>query len=328
MNQPPGARVAVVIPCYKVRDLVPGVIGAIDRDVWRIYVVDDKCPQETGRYVEQRAGDDRVRVIYNPVNLGVGGAVMAGYRAAIVDGADIIVKLDGDGQMDPALIPYFVAPILRREADYTKGNRFYDLAQIGRMPRLRVVGNGVLSVLAKLSTGYWDLFDPTNGFTAIHARMAALLPLERISRRFFFETDMLFRLNTFRAVVVDVPMDARYGDEVSNLRISSIVFEFAGKHFANFLRRIGYNYFLRDVSLASLELLAGTGLLAFGMTFGGWHWRQSLAAGVATPVGTIMIATVAVVSGLQFLLAFFGHDIASVPKRPVHPLAPARRDPA
>lgn len=320
------ARVAVIIPCYKVRDLVVPVIAAIDRDVWRIYVVDDHCPEHSGRHVRDQVRDDRVRVISNTANLGVGGAVKAGYKAALADGADVMVKVDGDGQMNPALVGAFVAPILRHEADYTKGNRFYDLAQISRMPRVRVFGNALLSIMAKLSTGYWDVFDPTNGYTAIHADVARLLPLDKISNRFFFETDMLFRLNTFRAVVVDVPMDAQYGGEVSNLKISRIVLEFTGKHLGNLCRRIGYNYFLRDVSLASLELLAGIILLSFGTIFGGWHWWHSAQAGVATPVGTIMIATVAVVSGLQFLLAFFGHDIAASPSRPVHPLVAGVRD--
>src|SRR6185369_13889923 len=131
-------------------------------------------------------------------------------RQALRDGATVLVKLDGDGQMDPRLIPYFVAPILSRQADYTKGNRFYDLAGIGQMPGVRIAGNAMLSLFAKLSTGYWQLFDVTNGYTAIHARVLKRLPLDKISQRYFFETDMLFRLNTVRAVVVDVPMDARY----------------------------------------------------------------------------------------------------------------------
>src|SRR5690606_32052229 len=132
-----------------------------------------------------------------------------------------------------ALLPALVAPILAGDADYTKGNRFFDLAQIGRMPPIRIIGNAILSFMSKLSCGYWDMFDPTNGYTAIHARMARILPFEKISRRYFFETDILFRLNTFRAVVVDVPMDARYGEEVSGLRISRILGEFLFKHLRN-----------------------------------------------------------------------------------------------
>lgn len=321
----PTPRIAVVIPSYRVTAHVLDVIAAIGPEVWRIYAVDDACPDGSGEHVERNCSDSRVRVLRHTVNEGVGGAVMSGYRQALADGCDVIVKIDGDGQMDPSLVPVFVAPIVRGEADYTKGNRFYDLAQIGRMPGMRIFGNAVLSFMAKLSTGYWDLFDPTNGYTAIHAEAARLLPYDRISKRYFFETDILFRLNTFRAVVVDVPMDARYGDEVSNLKISRILTEFLYKHARNVGKRIFYNYFLRDLSLGSLELLAGVMLLLFGTCFGGWHWWHSAAIGLATPVGTIMIATVAVVSGLQFMLAFFGHDIARVPQRALHPLLLNRR---
>ena len=217
------------------------------------------------------------------------------------------------------MLPAFVAPILRGEADYTKGNRFWDLRGISRMPLLRRIGNLGLSFMAKASSGYWDVFDPTNGYTAIHAVVAARLPLESISQRYFFETDMLFRLNIIRAVVVDVPMDARYSDEVSGLKVSRIIGEFFLKHLRNFCKRIIYNYFLRDLSIASLELLAAIGMLGFGTIFGAWHWWHSAQSATNTPVGTIMIATVAVVSGLQFLLAFLGHDIANVPRRALHP---------
>jgi dolichol-phosphate mannosyltransferase len=319
--------VAAVIPAYRVRRHILEVISAIGPECHHIYVVDDKCPENTADFLEAECTDSRVRIIRHAENAGVGGAVMTGYKAAIVDGAHVIVKIDGDGQMDPALLTMFIAPILCGDADYTKGNRFWDLREITRMPLLRRIGNLGLSFMSKLSTGYWDVFDPTNGYTAIHASVAATLPFHSISRRYFFETDMLFRLNTVRAVVLDVPMDARYGDEVSGLKISKVVGEFAGKHAMNFGKRIGYNYFLRDLSLASLELLAGASLLGFGLLFGLYHWWQSALSAEPTAVGTIMIATVAVVSGLQFLLAFFGHDIAAVPKRCLHPLLMRRKRP-
>lgn len=310
--------IAVVIPCYKVTRHIKGVVDAIGGEVQAIYCVDDCCPEKSGDFIDANLTDPRIRVVRNPVNKGVGGAVMTGYRQAIEDGADIIVKVDGDGQMDPTLLPGFIAPILRGEADYSKGNRFWDLRHIQRMPLVRRIGNLGLSFLAKLSSGYWDVFDPTNGYTAIHAKVAAHLPFDSISRRYFFETDMLFRLNVLRAKVVDIPMNARYGDEVSNLKVSRALLEFSAKHLRNTFKRIAYNYFLRDLSIASIELVAGVTLLAFALVFGGYHWAQSLASDVATPVGTIMIATVAAISGLQFLLAFVGYDIANVPRRALH----------
>jgi glycosyltransferase involved in cell wall biosynthesis len=318
------ARIAVVIPCYRVTRHVAGVLAAIGPECERIYVVDDACPDHSGDFVEANCRDERIRVIRHPSNQGVGGAVMTGYRAAVDDGAQVIVKIDGDGQMDPRLLASFVGPILAGEADYTKGNRFFNLDDVVRMPRVRIFGNAVLSILAKLSTGYWNIFDPTNGYTAIHARLVAHLPLEKISRRYFFETDMLFRLNTLRAAVVDIPMRAVYADETSNLRVSRIVGEFFGKHLRNLVVRLFYNYFLRDVSLASIELVVGTVLLGFGVTFGALHWVQSAREGIATPVGTIMLSAVSVLVGLQFVLAFLSYDIATVPRRAIHDLLPER----
>lgn len=307
--------IAVVIPCYKVTRHIMGVIASIGPEVSLIIVVDDACPDGSGALVERCNADSRVTVVRHEKNGGVGAAVLTGYQQAIALGADIIVKLDGDGQMDASMLPRFVFPIQAGVADYTKGNRFYDLRHISRMPAIRLFGNAVLSFMAKASTGYWDLFDPTNGYTAIDARVAALLPHEKISKRYFFETDMLFRLGTFRAVVTDIPMDAKYEDEVSNLRIGKVLGEFFAKHIRNFAKRIFYNYFLRDVSIASVELVAGLGLLAFGTAFGLVHWWQSLAAGAATPVGTVMIPTMCVLVGFQLLLAFLAFDIASVPRQ-------------
>jgi dolichol-phosphate mannosyltransferase len=311
-------RIAVVIPCYKVKRHILEVITDIGDEVWRIYVVDDACPDGSGKYVESHCLDQRVKVIYHEYNQGVGGAVMTGYRAAIADDADIIVKVDGDGQMDTSLIPNFIEPILAGEADYTKGNRFFDLEEIYTMPRLRLFGNAVLSLMTKLSSGYWDLFDPTNGYTAIHAEVVRHLPFSKISRRYFFETDILFRLNTLRAVVVDVPMNAKYGDEISNLRISKIVGEFLIKHVRNFMKRVFYNYYLRDMSLASIELPLGLVLFLSGAGYGGYHWFESARVGVITPAGTVMLAALPILMGLQLILAFLGFDIASVPRRPRH----------
>jgi glycosyltransferase involved in cell wall biosynthesis len=310
--------IAVVIPSYKVTRHILGVITSIGPEVSRIYVVDDKCPDGSGELVRSQCQDPRVTIIMHEVNQGVGGAVITGYRAAIADGARVIVKIDGDGQMDTSLIPSFVAPILAGEADYTKGNRFFNLEQIGAMPPVRLIGNALLSLMTKVSSGYWDLFDPTNGYTAIHADAARYLPFDKISKRYFFETDMLFRLNTLGAVVADVPMDAVYGDEVSNLKVSRIVTEFAAKHVRNFTKRLFYNYYLRNMSLASIELPLGLFLLAFGTIYGITHWLRSAQHDVATPAGTVMMAALPVIMGVQLVLAFLAYDIASVPRRPLH----------
>jgi dolichol-phosphate mannosyltransferase len=313
------AKVAIVIPCYKVRQHILKVISEIaEDDVWRIYIIDDCCPEGSGEFVRQNCNDPRIRILRNASNKGVGGAVIAGYKQAIADGAEVIVKIDGDGQMDPALIPYFANPIISGSVDYCKGNRFYDLSNISVMPKIRIFGNAILSLMTKLSSGYWDLFDPTNGYTAIHSDLAKHLPFEKISSRYFFESDMLFQLSTLRAVVMDIPMDARYADEVSSLKISKIVREFLYKHIRNFAKRIFYNYYLRDLSLASLELPLGIFLVIFGATFGGYHWFVAAKMDTLTSSGTVMISALPILMGLQFILAFFAYDIAQIPRRAVH----------
>lgn len=310
-------RIAVVVPSYKATRHILGVIQGIGSEVDRIYVVDDCCPEGTGDFVERENRDARVRVLRNPVNQGVGGAVMHGYRQAVADGYDVLVKMDSDGQMDPRMLPRLVRPILQGQADYTKGNRFYDLTAINRMPAMRIFGNAVLSFMSKVSTGYWGMFDPTNGYTAIAAPVAAHLPTEKISRRYFFETDMLFRLNILGAVVRDIPMDAIYGDETSHLRISRILPEFLAKHARNLAKRIFYNYFLRDLNIASLELVAGSSLLAFGFVHGAYHWWRAVATDSATSLGTIMLAALPTLVGFQLLLAFLSYDMSRVPRESI-----------
>lgn len=308
--------VAVVIPSYRVTRHVLDVIGRVGSECQQIYVVDDACPDASGQHVIDNCTDPRVRVIHNQVNLGVGGAVMAGYRAALDAGADILVKIDGDGQMPPEFLGRFIRPILDGQADYTKGNRFYDIRDVAEMPWIRLVGNAGLSFMSKLSTGYWDLFDPTNGYTAIHASVAARLPYDKISERYFFESDILFRLNTLRAVVVDIPMTAHYADETSHLRISRILGSFLWGHAKNFCKRIFYNYFLRDLSPGSLQLLLGAAMVTAGVVFGLHAWINSDRVATA---GTVMLAALPIILGLQLLLSFLMLDMQAVPTKPVHP---------
>ncbi len=323
-------RIAAVVPCYRVGRAVLDVIRRIGPEVERIYCVDDCCPDDSGGLIEREADDPRVRVLRNLQNLGVGGAMRTGYRAAIDDGMAIVVKIDGDGQMAPELLPQLVKPILDGEADYVKGNRFFSVDQVRGMPPVRILGNAALSFATKLSTGYWSLFDPTNGYTAIHAAVLTALPLDRIADRYFFESDMLFRLNIARARVIDMPMTAVYGNEKSNLKISRIMVPFAMGHLRNLLTRVFYNYFLRDFQIASLELLLGTVALTFGTIVGAYLWIENGVHGVYTQPGPVMIAALPILTGIQLLLAFFSFDIHAEPSRAIYPnllsarIAPSR----
>lgn len=319
-----GMRIAAIIPCWRVKRHILSVLEKIDPIVDRIFVVDDACPENTGDWVLSQCRDSRVRVLRHEQNQGVGGAVMTGYLQASKEGCVIAVKIDGDGQMDPGLISHFIEPILQGRADYTTGNRFYRLESLEQMPKLRLLGNACLSFLAKISCGYWNLMDPTNGYTALHMAVLRELPLEKIEKRYFFETDMLFRLNTVRAVVKNVPMAAKYGDENSGLKISKALPEFAFKHLRCMLRRYGYNYWLRDINVGTLYSFFGFLLMTFGVVAGVYSWLHNALIGTLASSGTVMLAALPTMIGIQFLVAFVHHDIANVPQEPLHPQLPTK----
>jgi glycosyltransferase involved in cell wall biosynthesis len=311
-------KVAVVIPCFKVLPYVCDVIARIGPEVHAIYCVDDACPQGSGDHIRTLCRDPRVQVLTHPCNLGVGGATLTGCRRALEEGADVVVKVDGDGQMAPEMIGRFLRPILLGRADYTKGNRFFKLRSLRSMPRIRLIGNAALSFFTKLSTGYWQVMDPTNGYIAIHHRVLEELLADKVSHRYFFESDLLFRLNTLGAVVEDVPMDASYEHLQSSLRIREVFLSFLWNNLSNTAKRIFYTHFLRNFSVASLELLLGSSALLFGAAFGLERWAHSLATGHPVTSGTVMLAALPIILGTQLLLSFIAHDVRSTPQIPLH----------
>jgi glycosyltransferase involved in cell wall biosynthesis len=311
------ANVVVVIPCYRVSRQVQGVIARIGPEVGRIFVIDDACPEHTGDLVEKHCADARVSVVRHAENRGVGGAMVTGYQAALEAGADIVVKIDGDGQMNPESIPRFIGPLLLNQADYTKGNRFYDLQYLRSMPKLRLFGNALLSFVNKVSSGYWDVMDPNNGYTAIHRTALAALPLAKLDSGYFFESDMLFRLYTIRAVVRDVPMGAHYAEEVSSLHIGRVAMSFPFKYLSAFVKRIFYSYLLRDFNAGTLQLFVGMLIGLCGAVFGITHWVRSAATGIPATSGEVMLAALPVIIGIQLLLGALNYDIGNIPREPL-----------
>lgn len=310
--------ISVVIPCYRTRNQILDVLKNIGPDISRIYVVDDCCPDHTGDYVSRNCRDSRVIIIKNKKNLGVGGATITGYRRALEDKAEIIIKLDSDGQMNPALIPTLVSPLIEGRADYTKGNRFYLLEYLKNMPRIRIFGNAVLSLITKVSTGYWNIMDPTNGFTAIHSKVLRLLPLNKLDNRYFFESDMLFRLNIIKAVVMDIPLISLYNNETSNLNIPAVSLLFPGKHLLRFMKRIFYNYFLREFNLGTVHLVGSCILMGGGTVFGIYQWYKNYQVGIATTSGNVMLAALPILLGFNLLIGALNYDITSVPQTVIH----------
>ena len=277
-----------------------------------IIVVDDCCPEESYREVSKAA---KVTTVLNPINKGVGGAVLEGYKKALELNADVIIKIDGDGQMDPTQIERLITPLINNVADYTKANRFRDFRALKNMPKVRLFGNSFLSFVVKFCSGYWHVMDPTNGFTAIKKEALEGLKLSDIAQRYFFEIDMLINLNIENRRVVDIPMPAKYGDETSSLSILKVLFSFPGKILKGFTKRIFYKYYIYDFNMASIYILTGIPLLFFGLAYGSYHWIQSFYHSLLTPPGTIMLSAVSILLGVQFLLQAIGIDIDNNSRR-------------
>jgi len=304
----------VVIPAFNVQKQIKLVLDGIPDYISRIIIVND-CSTDATREVVLESVDERVHLLTHTKNKGVGGAMMTGYGYALSQGADIVVKVDGDGQMNPDYISDLLDPITKGKADYSKGNRFLHPVELRRMPLLRRIGNLGLTFLTKITSGYWNIFDPTNGFTAIASDKLGLLEAGKIARDYFFETSMLCELRKWKAVVVDVPIPAIYGGESSSIRIIREFFVFSRNLLRSFFRRVYYQYFLYDFSVASFYLMSGGLLGLFGMVWGLFQWAHSIQTGIPATSGTVLIAVLPVILAVQFILQAIALDISSSPTK-------------
>ena len=316
-------RIAVVIPSFRAAATIGEVLGAIGPEVERIYLVDDFCPDSTGERALRDHHDPRLVVLRNPRNLGVGGAMKRGYARALADGADIVVKLDSDGQMDPRHIPRLVEPLLAGTADYAKGNRFAPPETmpagsppraLSQMPFRRRAGNMLHSVFHRAATGYWRIGDPANGYTAVDGRVLDRIGVEALADCFFFETDMLFRLNLAGAVVADVPLPACYPGSGSSLRLRRVAHRFALMTASRCLRRLRAQYFTGQWNLGSVKLAGAFALICAAVGLAGWRWIYASSidrAGVTSAELTCLLV------GLALLAAAGLYDSRQIDREPL-----------
>lgn len=309
-------KLAVIIPCYRVSRYIENVLRTIPSMVHTIIVIDDACPEQSWQVAESlKKIDPRIQIVRHSENQGVGGAMITGYEQALKSDCDIFIKMDGDGQMDPKYIESLVRPLINNCADYCKGNRFREFNSLQSMPKLRLFGNSVLSFVVKAASGYWNIMDPTNGYTAIHRRILEKMDLTKLSRRYFFESDMLIQLNILSAVATDVPMKSRYADEESSLNIPTVILQFPTKLARGLVRRLFLKYFIYDFNMASVYFLIGIPLLSFGLVFGILEWFDSFLTGKTKSAGTIMVAALPIILAFQMLLQAIQIDIDKTPKK-------------
>jgi len=308
-----GKRVAVVIPAYNVAPQIAGVVEGIPEFIDDIIVVEDASQDDTAAVVRSFQ-NPRLNLVRHGTNQGVGGAMITGFRLALDRGADIVVKMDGDGQMDPAFLPALLDPLIAEGYSFAKGNRFLFEDRLRAMPRVRLAGSFVLTFLTKLASGYWHVFDPVNGYIAIDAAMLRKLPLQRIARRYFFEIDMLIRLNVFRARVKDVPVPARYGDERSSMSLGQVLLTFPFRLAMGFCYRIYERHVLREFSPVAVFWILGALLLGWGTGFGAYTWINSILSDRAATTGTVMLSVLPFILGFQLALQAILIEIQESPR--------------
>ncbi|HEY0613990.1 MAG TPA: glycosyltransferase family 2 protein [Candidatus Elarobacter sp.] len=305
-----------MIPAYRAGESVCAVVEDVLRYCDLVVVVDDACPQHSGDRVERAfEGNDAVRVVRHQTNGGVGRAMKSGFAECVRLGASVVIKIDADGQMDTRYIPRCLE-LFEADPDliYVKGNRFASTDVLRRMPRLRLFGNAVLSLLVKFSSGYWNLLDPTNGFIAFNGFALAEMDLEQFADSYFFEISVLCALGLKNAHIAELEMHTIYGDEHSSLSIRKVVLEFPPKLFALFMRRILLRYFVFDVNLGTLYLLFGVLLSAGALALGTYEWVQTAQTGRARTAGTIMLVVLPALVGIQLFLNALLYDVQFAPR--------------
>jgi glycosyltransferase involved in cell wall biosynthesis len=306
-------RIVVAIPAYRAEASIAEVVRTLPAFVDTIIVVDDASPDRT-HDVASALGEARLVLLKHAQNQGVGGAMVSAYEKALELGCDIVVKMDADGQMDPERLSELLDALINGNFDYAKGNRFLHRGALAAMPRHRLLGSLALTFLTKMASGYWHIFDPQNGFVACRSVMLQRLELPRIARDYFFENDMLVHLNVLGARVVDVPLPARYANEVSSMRISRILWSFPGRLFGRYWWRIYERYTLRDFSPIVPFLVSGLLLCTWAVAFGSWSWFQSWQTGVVASTGTVMLTALPLILGFELLLHAMLLDIYSTPR--------------
>jgi glycosyltransferase involved in cell wall biosynthesis len=301
-------RIAVVIPSYRVSCSIADVIRAVPPLVNDIVVVDDGCPESSGD-VAEGVGDPRVVVVRHARNRGVGGATKSGFRHALDLGAAVVVKVDGDGQIDPTQVPRIIRPLLDGTTAYAKGNRFWHLSTLSQMPPLRRLGNLGLSFLTKAASGHWGVFDPTNGFIAARGDVLRQLDLDSVSEDYFFEASMLIELGKWGFKVTDVPMPSSYGDENSSLSIGHALWTFPFKLLAGGVTRVWCRHFWYDFTVTALLLLAGVPLSLWGLGYGLSAWALSISTGAPATAGTVMLSALPFLLGVNCLLYAMSFEV-------------------
>lgn len=296
-------RIAVVVPCYNEATQIQRVLDTMPAEVDRVYVIDDASQDKTVQIVQEYLPkDSRVHLIVHEKNLGVGGSIATGYKQALTEGMDIAVVMAGDGQMDPVDFPAIVEPVLNGGYDYAKGNRLFNGEAWEMIPRVRYLGNAMLSLLTKIASGYWHIADSQSGYTAICRRALEAINWDQMYKRYGQPNDLLVRLNIAEMRVTDVPIRPVYGiGERSGIRPLRMIPKLSWLITRLFFYRLLHKYVIQDFHPLLFFYALAFLLLPPGLLFGLYLIGLRLFIGPIAETSALFAAFLTIM-GLQFLL--------------------------
>ena len=272
-----GKLLCVVVPAYNEEKQIEKVIETMPDFIDKIVIVDDKSKDKTvdvvNRFDRQK---QEIVLIEHAQNQGVGGAIASGYKWAIDNEMDAAVVMAGDGQMDSKDLPALLDPVVEGKADYSKGNRLFTGEAYKKIPKVRYFGNGVLSLMTKIASGYWHIADSQSGYTVINKKALHTIDWDKMYKSYGQPNDLLVRLNIYNFKVVDIPTDPVYNvGEKSGIKIRKVIFSIGWLLLKMFLWRMKEKYIIRDFHpLIFFYFLGGffglSTILLFARVF--YHW--------------------------------------------------------
>lgn len=303
-------RIAAILPCFNEEKLIGKTINALPSFVDDIIAVDDNSTDNTWKTITKIAdGNKRVRPIHMDNNEGIGGAYIKGFEYALESGADLIFTMAGDAQCNQDYMKMMADTLLNENLDYVKANRFVHLDELKQMPKFRRVGNTVITILTKFSSGYYSIFDSQNGYGVFKRKTLETLPFEHIGRRYDYENTLLIALSIMNARVKDEPVPAIYGDEVSTIPVFKTTMRALKVVWQGFWKRIYYKYVVVNFHPIALFIFSGLIFNIIGLLFGALILFDKLLYDQSPSTGTVMLCVLPIILGVQLLLSAITMDM-------------------
>lgn len=302
---------AVLVPSFNCSDETLELVDDLIPLGYTVILIDDCCPRQIGALVKEKFSEfwpERLVIVEHELNQGVGGATIAGIEIALKKNCEYMIKFDGDGQFDTGYVAFVRDQLVEGHFDIVKGNRFLVPGGVIKMPMVRRIGNLFLNLLVRLSTGHWNIGDPTNGLVGMTAELASLMQLNKLEKRYAFETSLMGLSSIMGAKVGQIPTLIHHYDGPTSMKPFATVLPLSKCLTKIFFQRIATCYFGRDVNLGSVWLVIF--LLSFTVSVGlGYsYWTTNTSLGQPSLPGEVALALLPAIITIQSLIGFLIFD--------------------